>query len=139
MLWVSLVWAFTFYLNPAHHTVQGLYIIRTKYWNASGSGFPPSLILALWNIGILHYKQAKLPKHLQHSVCMYCVWCFPLIITFFLINVIAFTLFGLVEVRSLSNNKSLLAHSHSFNEVQGQFCEAFDSEEKWYIIAKVIL
>ena len=22
----------------------------------------------LWNIGILHYKQAKLRKHLQHSV-----------------------------------------------------------------------
>ena len=24
-----------------------------------------SLILTLWNIGILHHKQAKLPKHLQ--------------------------------------------------------------------------
>ena len=47
---------------------QGLYIIRIKYWNASGSGSPPSLIPALRNIGILHYKQAKLPKHLQHSV-----------------------------------------------------------------------
>ena len=48
---------------------QGLYIIRIKYWNASRSGFPPSLIPASGgNIGILHYKQAKLPKHLQHSV-----------------------------------------------------------------------
>ena len=31
-------------------------------------GMAPSLIPTLWNIGILHYKQAKLPKHLQHSV-----------------------------------------------------------------------
>ena len=29
---------------------------------------PPSLIPTLWNIGILQYKQAKLRKHLQHSV-----------------------------------------------------------------------
>ena len=55
---------------------------------------------------------------------------FRLIITCLLINVIAFTLFGLVEVRSFSNDKSLLAHSHSCNEVQGQFWEAFDSKEK---------
>ena len=48
---------------------QGLYTIKIKYWNASGSGFPPSLIPVLRNIGILHYKKAKLPKHLQHSVC----------------------------------------------------------------------
>ena len=27
-----------------------------------------SLHPTLWNIGILHYKQAKLRKHLQHSV-----------------------------------------------------------------------
>ena len=27
-----------------------------------------SLIPALQNIGILHHKKAKLPKHLQHSV-----------------------------------------------------------------------
>ena len=47
---------------------QGLYTIKIKYWNASGSGFPPSLIPALRNIGILHYKKAKLRKHLQHSV-----------------------------------------------------------------------
>ena len=31
---------------------------------------PPSLIPALRNIGILHHKKAKLPKHLQHSVCL---------------------------------------------------------------------
>ena len=47
---------------------QGLYTIKIKYWNASGSGFPPSLIPALQNIGVLHHKKAKLPKHLQHSV-----------------------------------------------------------------------
>ena len=49
---------------------QGLYIIRMKYWNASGSGsgFPPSLIPALWNIGILHHKKAKLRKHMRQSV-----------------------------------------------------------------------
>ena len=38
---------------------QGLYIIRIKYWNASGSGSTPSLIPAHWNIGILLHKQAK--------------------------------------------------------------------------------
>ena len=32
---------------------------------------PPSLIPALQNIGILHHKKAKLPKHLQHSVYIY--------------------------------------------------------------------
>ena len=47
---------------------QGLYTIKIEYWNASGSGFPPSLIPALRNIGILHHKKAKLSKHLQHSV-----------------------------------------------------------------------
>ena len=47
---------------------QGLYIKRIKYWNASGSGPPPSFIPKLWNIGILQYKQAKRPIHLQHSV-----------------------------------------------------------------------
>ena len=51
---------------------QGLYIIKIKYWNASGSGFPPSLIPALRNIGILHYKKGKLPKHLQHNVLRIC-------------------------------------------------------------------
>ena len=28
----------------------------------------PYLIPTLWNIGILHYKQAKLRKDMQHSV-----------------------------------------------------------------------
>ena len=44
---------------------QGLHIIRIKYWNASGSGSPPSLIPALWNIGILLHKQATLGKHFR--------------------------------------------------------------------------
>ena len=42
--------------------------MKIKYWDASGSGFPPSLIPALKNIGILHHKKAKLPNHLQQSV-----------------------------------------------------------------------
>ena len=42
---------------------QGLHIIRIKFWNASGSGSPPSLILALCNIGILLHKQATRIKH----------------------------------------------------------------------------
>ena len=46
---------------------QVLYIIRIKYWNASGCGPLPSLIPTSWNIGILNYKQAKLRKHLQHN------------------------------------------------------------------------
>ena len=51
---------------------QGLYIIITKYWNASGSGSPPSLILTLKNIGILLHKPTKLRKdmHMQHTVCI---------------------------------------------------------------------
>ena len=52
---------------------QGLYIIRIKYWNVSGSGLPPSLISPLRNIGILQYKQAELSKHFQHSV-VECAW-----------------------------------------------------------------
>ena len=47
---------------------QCLYIIRIKYWNASGSGSPPSLIPAHWNIGILHSKQAKMRKDMQQSI-----------------------------------------------------------------------
>ena len=39
---------------------QGLYIMKIKYWNSSGNGFPPSLIPALRNIGILRHKKAKL-------------------------------------------------------------------------------
>ena len=34
------------------------------------ASLPSSLISALQNIDILHHKKAKLPKHLQHSVCM---------------------------------------------------------------------
>ena len=49
---------------------QGLHIIRIKYWNASGSGFPPSLIPTLWNIGILLHKQATLGKHFEPK-CKY--------------------------------------------------------------------
>ena len=47
---------------------QGLYTIKIKYWNASGSGFPSSLIPALRNIGILHLKKEKLCILLQQSV-----------------------------------------------------------------------
>ena len=50
--------------------LQGLYIIRIKYWNASGSGFPPSLIPALRNIVILLHKQATRIKH-------FCPECTP--------------------------------------------------------------
>ena len=32
------------------------------------ASLPPSLIPALQNVGILHHKKAKLPKHLQQSV-----------------------------------------------------------------------
>ena len=42
--------------------------MKIKYWSASGSGFPPSLIPALRNIGILHHKKAELRILLQHSV-----------------------------------------------------------------------
>ena len=47
---------------------QDLYIIKIKYWSTSGSGFPPSLMPALQNIGILHHKKAELSILLQHSV-----------------------------------------------------------------------
>ena len=47
---------------------QCFHIKIMKYWNASGSGSPPSLISAHWNSGILQYKQAKLRKYMQHSV-----------------------------------------------------------------------
>ena len=42
---------------------QGLYITLIKYWNASGSGFPTSLIPTFWNIDILYHKQATRIKH----------------------------------------------------------------------------
>ena len=47
---------------------KAFYAIRIKYWNASGSGFPPSLIPALQIIGILHHKKAKLRIHMRQSV-----------------------------------------------------------------------
>ena len=47
---------------------QGLYIIRIKHRNDSGSA--PPLIPTLWDIGILHHKQAKLHKDMQHSLCI---------------------------------------------------------------------
>ena len=49
---------------------QGLHIVRIKYWNASGIGSPPSLIPALWNIGILLHKQATQGKHF----CPECIY-----------------------------------------------------------------
>ena len=56
---------------------QGPYIIKIKYWNASGSGFPPSLIPALLNIGILHHKMEKLRILSQHSVHVF-LWILQL-------------------------------------------------------------
>ena len=53
-----------------HYQIQITSTIKIKYWNASGSGFTPSLIPALQNMGILHHKKAKLPKHLLQSVCL---------------------------------------------------------------------
>ena len=53
---------------------QALYVISIKYWKAGGSGNPPFLIPALWNIGILLYKQAKLRKDMQHSVLLTARW-----------------------------------------------------------------
>ena len=49
---------------------QGLRIIRTKFWNASGSGSPPCLIPILWIIGILLHK---LHKDMQHR-SVYAAW-----------------------------------------------------------------
>ena len=46
-------------LSATHHKNQ----IMKCYWE-----WLPSLISTLWNIGILHYKQAKLRKDMQHSV-----------------------------------------------------------------------
>ena len=44
---------------------QALHVIRIRYWKAGGSGNLPSLIPALWNIGILLHKQATLGKHFE--------------------------------------------------------------------------
>ena len=47
---------------------QALYNIRIKYRNAGGSGNPPSLIPALWNIGILLIKRPPGPNNMTASV-----------------------------------------------------------------------
>ena len=44
---------------------QGLHIIRIHFWNACGSGSPPSLIPTLWNIGILLHWKATLGKRFR--------------------------------------------------------------------------
>ena len=51
---------------------QGLYTIKIKYLDASGSAFPPSLFPAPRNIGILHHKKEKLCILLQQSVYESC-------------------------------------------------------------------
>ena len=47
--------------------------MKIKYWSASGSCSPPSLIPALRNIGILHHNKAELRILLQHSVFPLCM------------------------------------------------------------------
>ena len=42
---------------------QALHIIRIKYCSTGGRGNLPSLIPALWNLGILLHKQGTLAKH----------------------------------------------------------------------------
>ena len=39
--------------------------LHIKYWNADGSGNPPFLIFALWNIGISLHKLATCAKHFE--------------------------------------------------------------------------
>jgi hypothetical protein len=51
---------------------QALHIIRNKYWKASGSDNPPSLIPALQKIAILGLKSAKRPNIFWGSVCSKC-------------------------------------------------------------------
>ena len=46
---------------------QALHIIRIKCCNDGGSGNPPSLIYALWRIGILLHKQATHAKHFERE------------------------------------------------------------------------
>ena len=55
---------------------QALQIIRN--FIAGGSGNPPSLISALWNIGILHHKQATPAKHFG-SECIEIQFCIALV------------------------------------------------------------
>ena len=45
--------------------LQALHIQRIKYWNAGGSGSPPSFNPALLNIVILLHKQATRTKHFE--------------------------------------------------------------------------
>ena len=55
---------------------QALHVIRIKYWKAGESGNPrnpPSLIPALWNIGILLHKQATRAKHFGPE-CIIFLW-----------------------------------------------------------------
>ena len=53
---------------------QALHIIRIKYWKVGGTGNPPSLIPALWNIGILLHKHPPPPNIFGPSVLL--VWIF---------------------------------------------------------------
>ena len=53
--------------TPTSISIFDSYDMKTLWFEFGGS--PPSLIPAHWNIGILHYKQAKLRKDMQHSVC----------------------------------------------------------------------
>ena len=47
---------------------QALQVIRIIYWKDGGIGNPPSLIPALWNIGILLHEQATRTKLFISSV-----------------------------------------------------------------------
>ena len=49
---------------------QALHIIRIQYWNAGGSGNPPSFIPTLWNIGILTIKRPPGPNNMMASVTL---------------------------------------------------------------------
>ena len=62
---------------------QGLYIIRIKYWNASGSGSNPSFIPTHWNIDILLHKQAKRRTIMHTTVDTFSCLCFFLYIYVF--------------------------------------------------------
>ena len=47
---------------------QAPYIKTIKYWNAGGSGNPPSLIPLLCNIGILLIKRPPGPNNMKARV-----------------------------------------------------------------------
>ena len=64
--------------------LQALHIKRIKYWNAGGSGSPPSFNPALLNIVILLHKQATRTKHFDGQ-CIYIscrIYCFSLYLDF---------------------------------------------------------